>query len=185
MDHSLFEFLNQTIANDFLDGILPTWRTKETWIPLYLLVAGWMLYKDWKKGLLVLMAVLIAVGLADFITSGILKPWVGRLRPCADPDLMDQVHLLVGCGGKYSFPSSHASNHIAIALLLNWCWFQNNRWIKITWIAWAVSISFAQIYVGKHFPLDILGGWVVGIATSLLGYWIYQRLAGQILPSGG
>ncbi|MEM7572013.1 MAG: phosphatase PAP2 family protein [Bacteroidota bacterium] len=177
MDHSLFEFFNQTIANGFLDGLLPTWRTKETWIPLYLVVVGWMLYKDTKKGMLAFMAVIIAVGLADFITSGILKPWVGRLRPCADPDLADQVRLLVSCGGKFSFPSSHASNHIAIALVLNWCWFQHQRWIKIAWLAWAVSIALAQIYVGKHFPLDILGGWVVGILTAILGYSIFRKLS--------
>lgn len=176
MDNTLFEFFNQTIANGFFDQVLPAWRTKETWIPLYVLLLAWMLYKDWKKGLIVLVAVAIAAGLADFITSGIMKPWFGRIRPCYAPEWVDQVRVLVPCGGELSFPSSHASNHLAIALVLNWCWFRDQPWIKFAWLFWAISIALAQIYVGKHYPFDILGGWAVGALTAGIGIFIFQGL---------
>ncbi|MEM6398294.1 MAG: phosphatase PAP2 family protein, partial [Bacteroidota bacterium] len=120
MDQSLFEFFHFTLANDFFDWLLPYWRKRETWIPLYVLLAAYMLWRDWRRGLATLLAVIVAVALADFITSGLLKPWVGRIRPCATPELAGQLRELVSCGGSLSFPSSHASNHLAIALVLGW-----------------------------------------------------------------
>lgn len=175
MDQAIFDFFHFTLANDFFDWLLPFWRKRETWIPLYLFLVIFMLWRDWRKGLRVLLAVGVAVLLADFITSSILKPWIGRIRPCATVELQSQIRELVSCGGSLSFPSSHASNHLAIALVLWGTWFLGLPRVGYLLLVWAVSISLAQIYVAKHWPTDILGGWIVGALVAWLVVLAYNR----------
>jgi undecaprenyl-diphosphatase len=106
----------------------------------------------------------------------LLKPLFGRLRPCHDPEVQSLLRGLVDCGGMYSMPSNHAANHFGLASF----WFFSIRAMtgrKWHWLwVWAAAICYAQIYVGKHYPFDILVGSVVGFLTGwstfrLLVYW--------------
>lgn len=174
----VFELLNQTIAHPALDAVLPVWREKTTWVPAYLVVAAllWRRY-GWRRTLYLLVAVGVTVAVADQLAASVIKPWAGRLRPCATPGLV--VRELVGCGGRWSFPSNHATNHFAVATLLALTWLGRAHWAwRLLLFAWAASISLAQVYVGKHWPGDIVVGAALGMAVAVGVGAAYRRLAG-------
>ncbi|MEM1356933.1 MAG: phosphatase PAP2 family protein [Bacteroidota bacterium] len=177
IDVELFNFLNQDLANPFFDVVLPVYREKTTWIPLYLLmvVLLWRKY-GWQKTLWLLLAIGLTLTIADQLAASILKPWIGRLRPCIEPELADQGRFLVGCGGKFSFPSNHATNHFALAAVLSLTWLKDQatgwRWAIFLW---AASISLAQVYVGKHYPGDIVAGAVLGSLVAVGVVYLYRR----------
>ena len=179
MEASLFEFLNQDLANPFFDAVLPVYRDKLTWVPLYVLTAYviWSRY-GWKRTLYLLLCIGLVIAVADQIAATVIKPWVGRLRPCATEALQTQVRILVSCGGKYGFPSNHATNHFAVATVLCLTVLHKWQW-RILWLLWALSISLAQVYVGKHFPADILAGALLGTGIAALGVIAYRSAAGE------
>ncbi|WP_116105659.1 phosphatase PAP2 family protein [Lewinella sp. IMCC34191] len=179
MEASIFEFLNQDIANPIFDAVLPVYRDKLTWLPLYMLVTYllWNRY-GYRKTLYLLLCIGAVIAVADQLAASVIKPWVGRIRPCATESLAGEVRVLVGCGGKLSFPSNHATNHFAVATLLMLTFVRKWYW-RLAWFAWALSISLAQVYVGKHFPGDILAGALLGTGIAILGFLLYRRLAGR------
>lgn len=167
-DRDLFFLINESCQNAFLDWVMPWWREKTTWIPLYVL----LLALTWMKGtrrffLCFIIGIGLTIGISDTISSKVIKPAVERLRPCRTPGVQEQVIVRVNCGPGFSFPSSHATNHFAIgifvlvalgALLGPWKWLL---------VLWAASISLGQVYVGVHFPIDITAGMLIGSAIGL------------------
>lgn len=171
LDYSIFHFINHTISNSFLDVLLPFLRHANNWIPLYIFLAIYLLYKYNIEAIKYILYIVFAFALADYISAGIIKPFVARLRPCHSAYL--QANLLLGhCGGKWSFPSTHATNHIAIALSIVMANIFTKRWINLCWIIWAIAIGFAQIYVGVHFPSDVLAGIILGSMIAFIN-WKY------------
>ncbi|MEL7159357.1 MAG: phosphatase PAP2 family protein [Bacteroidota bacterium] len=157
-----------------MDAVLPVYREKTTCIPLYLLLI-FLLWREygWRKTLWLLVCIAGVLAVADQLAASVLKPWVGRLRPCA---VDDNVRILVGCGGKYGFPSNHATNHFALAQVLSLTWLQGKaRGWRLGLFLWAGSIALAQVYVGKHYPGDILAGAVLGCFLAWLGVLVYRR----------
>ncbi len=175
-DQSVFHFINQQMANPFLDAVLPVYRDKLTWIPLYALLV-WLMYRrlGWRQTLYVLICTAGVIAVADQIAASLLKPWVGRLRPCADPQLVGGVRELVGCGGQYGFPSNHATNHFALATVLSMTFLHRAGW-RIAVFLWALSIALAQVYVGKHYPSDILAGALLGVSLGIIGVYVLRAL---------
>lgn len=173
----LFQLINQTWSNSFFDAVLPFWRHRETWIPLYVLMGVWSILKYGKSGVWIIGGALLCFGISDTVSSRLIKPTVQRVRPCNDPAVKATANVLVYCGGGYSFTSSHATNHFALA----WCWVLLNAtkgWKRKWWIIWAGIVSFAQVYVGVHYPVDILAG---GLLGSLIGI-VVARLLYQYAP---
>ncbi len=171
LDYSIFHFINHTISNSFLDVLLPFLRHANNWIPLYIFLAIYLLYKYNIEAIKYILYIVVAFALADYISAGIIKPFVARLRPCHSAYL--QANLLLGhCGGKWSFPSTHATNHIAIALSIVKANIFTKRWINLCWIIWAIAIGFSQIYVGVHFPSDVLAGFLLGCMIAFIN-WKY------------
>lgn len=165
IDYAVFHFINQTISNSFFDVVLPFLRDALNWIPLYAFLGIYLFMKYKTAAIKYLILIVVAFALADSISYHILKPWICRLRPCHSTTL--HARLLLGhCGGKWSFPSSHASNHMAIALTIVLSKIFSKKWINFLWIFWALSIGFAQIYVGVHYPTDILAGFLLGILIA-------------------
>lgn len=178
-DYAIFEAINAGLASDFLDAVLPVYRDKLTWVPLYavIVILLWRSY-GWRRTLYLLLCAGAVIGLSDAVAAQILKPWIGRLRPCADgPDVGGVARELVRCGGVYGFPSNHATNHFALAMVLSLTWLRGS-WVWATFL-WAASISVAQVYVGKHYPADILAGACLGMAVAILGVLLYWWLAGR------
>lgn len=180
IDQALFEFINQDLANPFLDWLLPVYRDKLTWVPFYLVIV-FLLFRTYgaKRTLYLLACIGVVLGVADQLAASVLKPLIGRLRPCAEPSVMDEVRSLVGCGGKFSFPSNHATNHFALAGILALTYLRSKGGWKILAYLWAASICFAQVYVGKHWPGDVLGGALLGLGLAYLGVFAYRKLAGE------
>jgi membrane-associated phospholipid phosphatase len=170
-DRALFHAINYGMSNSFFDWLMPLLRTPRFWIPLYLFIAGFCLWRYGKKGLIIIALIACAVGFADFTSAGIVKPLVQRPRPCQDPIASVTDVERVGCGG-YSFPSSHATNHFTMAVFMILLWYKRWPWIWLWGILWAGSICFAQVYVGLHFPIDVLCGALYG---SFVG-WLFYKL---------
>lgn len=166
-DQELFQLINGVWHNAFLDALLPYWRNKLFWIPLYLFLAGFVLIKYKLKGLFFILGVVLSIGLADTVSSKIVKKEIKRIRPCNDVAIRESVHLLVPCGPGYSFTSSHAANHFAIATFISLTLGQFFRKMRFPLFLWAASIAYAQVYVGLHYPFDILFGALLG---SIIGY---------------
>lgn len=165
-DQELFLFINQVISNLFFDWLMPILRNPYTWAPLYLFLIIFLIKNYKKRGIVMLIFFILTFALADFTSSSIIKPEVMRIRPCNDILFKDQGTLRVRCGSGYSFPSSHATNHFALGMFLLVIF--RKRWKPIIWLSlgWAASISFAQIYVGVHYPTDIIAGAILG---SIIG----------------
>lgn len=168
-DKQVFYYINSVLHATWLNKFMLLMRDQNTWIPLYLFV----LYKIYKISPAATLPFLIfsalTFAITDYSSASVIKPIVARLRPCYDADVSVKMYQLVGCGGKYSFPSSHAANHFGLACI----WFNMVHYIKRVkwhWVWWwAAIICYAQIYVGKHFPLDILAGSILG---SITGYMV-------------
>lgn len=119
---------------------------------------------------------LVTFAIGDLVSSRIIKPAVARIRPCNDINLTHEIIHRVPCGSGYSFPSAHATNHFAIAVFLIVIFYDRWKPILPIGIAWAFIISFAQIYVGVHYPLDTLAGALLGTIVGLFTSKIYQKI---------
>ena len=133
-------------------------------------------HRSWRGILTFVIMTVLVVLLADRISSGIIKPIVERLRPTHDPDLQKIVHVVNGYrGGLYGFVSSHAANLFGIATLISLVLRNRGSWLAM--MAWAAVVAYSRIYLGVHYPGDILGGTVIGIGVAFLMFWIWKRLS--------
>jgi membrane-associated phospholipid phosphatase len=175
IDKKAFVFVQTHLTATWLDGFMLLVRNPYTWIPLYLYLLYWVLRREKTMALKFIICTIVCITVTDFTSAHILKPLFERLRPCYDTETAVIVRGIVGCGGKFSFPSSHASNHFGLAAF----WFYSIRLLtgkkwRFLWF-WASLISFAQVYVGVHFPLDVTGGAILGIVTGLGLAKIFER----------
>lgn len=179
-DQWLFIQLNSRFTNPFFDAVLPYFRDSVFWAPLYLFILAFIALNYGKKGLWWSIAFLCTLAITDMVSSRVFKEAFERLRPCRDPAFSAYVRLLVKqCSGGYSFTSSHAANHFGMATFVSRTFYSTfGRWIYISYI-WAFFISYAQIYVGVHYPLDVLGGAAIGVLAGLLTAWIFNKKAGS------
>lgn len=167
LDQQLFFAINHGLSNPFFDWLMPLLRNKYSWVPLYLFVIIFFIKQYGRTGVMLIFMLLLTFVLADNISSSVIKPAVARLRPCNDPAINMNVNSLVGCGTGYSFPSSHAANHFALAMYMIIAAYHKWKWVLPVGLLWAFSISIAQVYVGVHYPIDILSG---GLLGCLIGY---------------
>ena len=140
-------------------------------------VTVWALLRHctWRQSLLLVCAVGVLFILSDFAIASTLKPLVGRLRPSHTPGLMEQLDFYNDYrGGRYGFPSNHASNGFAVATLLTLLFRQ--RLLTATAFLWAAGSCYSRLYLGVHYPTDILVGSLLGVAIGLFVYWGYRRV---------
>jgi membrane-associated phospholipid phosphatase len=168
LDKEFFKLINGQWTNPFFDWIMPWLRNSNMWIPLYLFLVLLIAINLKKQGFWIIAFAIITVALTDGISSKILKPYFGRLRPCNDPDMASMVRFLLSYRpGNGSFTSSHAANHFGIAMFLYITLKKYfGKWMLLFFV-WAFFICYAQVYVGVHYPGDVIGG---GILGCLLGY---------------
>ncbi len=175
IDQQLFLIINRLWINSIFDFIMPLLRSKFFWAPLYLFLIIFFVKNFGKKGWITVLFLLITFALTDFISAGIFKPLFTRIRPCNDPNLMVYVRNLVGCGSGYSFVSSHAANHFGIAVFLSSIFKNKWPWTKYAFLFWAFSICYAQVYVGVHYPLDVLTGGILGAFIGKIVFYFHER----------
>ncbi len=181
LDRHLFYFINHDMANPFFDWIMPYLRNPKFWIPLYVFIVGFSFWKFKKRGLLIIVFIALSAGFADFTSASIIKPLVARTRPCRDTIVSKTDISRVGCGTGYSFPSTHATDHFAMAIFMILIFSPFWRWVWFWGILWAGTICFAQVYVGVHFPIDVIGGAIYGALTGVLFAWIFKKVDQRIL----
>lgn len=175
-DVELFLSIHRGLANGFFDWLLPLVRNRYFWAPLYLFIIIFC-FKEYKKnGWYIIGMLLLTFALGDLISARIIKPAVARVRPCNEVTLVNDIIHRVPCGSGYSFPSSHATNHFAIAVFLIMVFYPRWKPILPLALAWAFIISFAQIYVGVHYPIDTMAGALLGTAIGLFTGKIYRKL---------
>jgi len=168
IDVEIFLFLNG-MHNSFFDVIM-FWISKTTpWIPLWIFFIYLIIKQYGKKSVFVVLALLIAVGLADFISVHAFKNVFERLRPCHNSQIQDLVHIVNNhCGGNYGFVSSHASNTFAISSFMSLALSRTYKNSYIWFTLWAFIIAYSRIYLGVHFPADVIGGAVLGSVIAFI-----------------
>ena len=166
-----------------------------TWLPLYALLVGLIVYRfgilspslcrEGRRGssllrvLIILAGFAVAVGMSDFVSSGIIKPWVCRLRPTHEPALAGMLHLVNGyTGGLYGFVSSHAANTMACALLF--ALLYRNKYATVGLMLWVALNCYSRMYLGVHYPADIIGGLAIGALMATLTYGMVRRLVERV-----
>lgn len=168
LDQQLFLFLN-SLNSPFWDQVMHAISGKVIWVPLYLAILIILGIKYKRKFLVILLFIILAATLADQ-TSVLFKNLVQRLRPCHEPSLEGLIHLVNGeCGGKFGFVSSHATNSFNVAFIS--LLFIKKRWYTISIILWALVVGYSRIYLGVHYPGDVICGSLLG---ALIGWSIYK-----------
>lgn len=171
IDESVFFFFNKTIANSVFDGIFPFITESDHWLLFYLATFVWLFWKGGKVGRICAVALILAVALNDAVVTKFLKEFFERERPCR---ALDGVRILVGCGPGKSFPSAHASNNFAAAYVFS------NYFPKITILFYAIAalMAFSRVYVGVHYPADVVGGAVVGMVVGFVVVTSIDKITG-------
>lgn len=167
-DKALFLYLNNVFATPLLDDFFVWITRKKSWYIPGGLIWLYLIWKGGKQGRILAASLVLGLVLSDQISSSILKPSLERFRPCKS---LEGFRLLVHCGSKYGFPSSHASNVAVVATLFS---LNFRKWAPI-WVILAFLIGVSRIYVGVHFPGDVLAGWGLGILVGVLLVWGGKR----------
>lgn len=172
IDSELFLLINQH-HNSFFDQLMYLASAKLSWLPLYIIIALFF-YKEKRFPFVsVLIIAALTIALSDQIASSLFKPLFHRLRPCHDPLLQDLVLLgPKGCGGKYGFVSSHAANSAALAMFTILGLNNKALWISIM-IIYTLLVSYSRIYLGVHFPGDVVCGMILG---GFIGWGTFKIL---------
>ena len=175
----------------WLDSVMWTISRAQTWIPLYAILVAMIVYRfrelKWWRILLIFVGFAVAVGGADYISSGIIKHIVCRLRPTHEPDLEGMIHLVRGyTGGLYGFVSSHAANTMACATLFSCLWMMPIKkqkppmagGIVVLLYFWVALNCYSRMYLGVHYPGDIIGGLMVGGLLAWAVFVVLRRWGG-------
>lgn len=172
LDRDLLLFLN-SFHNHFFDAFMWIVSSKEIWVPLYLIIIYYFFKnRDKKQAFTILCLCIICIVLCDQIASSIFKPLFERWRPSRDPSISDIVHIVNGKrGGKYGFISSHAANVFGLAIFSLKVF--RNKLYTILILSWAIVVSYSRIYLGVHFPGDVICGGLLGLG---IGYACYKIL---------
>ena len=155
IDKQVMVFLNKTISNPIFDFIMPIITNQNFLVFSGLILIGYLAYYGGKRGRITIVVLLLAAGASDAICFQIIKPLVGIIRP--SHEFYEFINLLVSKGGKYSFPSNHAANSFAFATVVSY--FYDKQ--KIFLYSLASTIAFSRVYVGVHYPIDILFGSII------------------------
>ena len=167
IDEYFFRIINSS-GWEQMDEVMILISTKWFWIPLYIYILH-LLYKQFSNQFLkILLSLGLLIFLADFGSVHLFKEVFERVRPCNMIPALDSIRLIDGynCGTGFSFISSHAANSFAIAFFISIIF--RNLWGFIYLFSWAVLIGYSRIYLGVHFPFDIVGGMFWAIIVSLL-----------------
>ncbi|MFZ9877114.1 MAG: phosphatase PAP2 family protein [Chitinophagaceae bacterium] len=172
VDKWILSLINKEGSNAFFDWLLPYWRTPAFWAPAYLLLVLLVGYRLKRKALWWVFFFIATVSLVDFTGNQLIKQTIQRVRPCNDPTLLGEIILRIPhCGSGFSFISNHAANHFAMATFIFITLSSYlGKWGYLLFF-WAFSVGYAQIYVGVHYPADVLAGSIFGL---LIG-WLFAR----------
>ncbi len=172
IDIVLLRFIHLELSNPILDTLCPILRTKTTWLPLYIFL-GYFFWKHFPRNYAkIILVAVVLVSLTDIVCAQFLKPWLHRIRPCQSAELVSWLRIFPYCSDSFSFPSCHAMNHAALAFFIS-PFFK--KWQRALLAFWVLLISFSQMYIGVHYPSDILGGIVLGCILAICARLVYKQ----------
>ncbi len=179
LDTNLLLWFN-SMHSPFWDNFMTLYTHRFIWIPFYASFL-YVMFRNfpWKANLTCLLVITLIVLICDQTASGLLKPMIGRLRPAnLDNPISPMVHIVNGYrGGRYGFPSSHAANAWSMAFFAHYLVRRNK--LTVFLFCWALVMSYTRIYLGVHYPGDILVGIIIGFLTASLCYYIFQLARGE------
>ena len=179
LDTEIFLFFNG-LNHDIVDPFMATVSGRWIWVPMYLAIAACVVWRyGWKRGVIVIAAACVAVGVADFVCASVIRPVIGRLRPAnIENPISYMVHVVNDYrGGRFGFPSCHAANTFALAVFTA-LQFRVRRYSVFIFV-WTALLCYSRIYLGVHYPGDILAGAVVGSAAATALYFSIRRFVGK------
>jgi len=178
-DRSLLTAINFDGPTGY-DFFWAMYSDKWTWIPFMLVIVYCLLRPgNWRHRLLMVGSVALLFVLSDFVVSSFIKNVVCRPRPSHDPAVMDLLSYVNGYrGGAYGFPSNHASNGFAAATFL--ALLLRNRWVTLSAFLWAIGSCYSRMYLGVHYPTDILCGAMLGIVFAIIIFFLYKKAAKRL-----
>ncbi len=180
LDTHIFLAING-LHSETWDGIMWWISGKTTWWPFYLFLILFMAWKKKWQLVSMLLFIILVVTLADQSSVHLFKNVFQRLRPCHEPELEGLVHLVNNrCGGSFGFISSHAANTFGVALLIL-LWVRK-RWFTVLVLSWALLVAYSRVYLGVHYPGDVMAGGIWGAACGWLVFVLFSRIL-PMLPS--
>jgi len=168
LDTQLFLWGNVSCSNVVFDWLMPFITNKKSWYPVWLLVIILLLWKGGKNGRLIILFTIPLILLSDQISAHLLKPLIGRVRPC---NVLDNINILVRCSRANSMPSAHAANFFAVATYFGF-YFKKYR---IYFFIVATLVAYSRVYVGVHYPFDILAGALLGIVCAYVTIYLRKQ----------
>lgn len=175
IDIALFKVINQTCSNPLFDQILPWFRDRFFWLPLYVFLAVLVVFEFRRKSYIILLSAILVVLICDQLSSSFMKPTFQRQRPCNLELLENDVRVLAPCRNSFSFTSSHATNHFGVATFFALLFLPIYKRKSFVLFFWAFMVSISQVYVGLHFPFDILIGGLIGVGVGKLIHTLLSK----------
>ena len=169
IDVNLFYFINRTLANPFTDFFMPFITELNHWKVFYAIMFLYMIIGGGRRGRIAAFSIILLIAVSDQLSSNLIKDLVQRIRPC---NVLPDVHLLVGCTKSYSFPSSHAVNNFAAAVFLSKFYPR----FRVSFYIGAFLMAVSRIFVGVHYPSDVVAGTIIGIAVGIVFVYVWNIL---------
>ncbi len=172
IDHLIFQVINSKLSHPILDFLMTVITHQNNWIIPIIVLLIWMIGYDGKRGKISAVILLVTIICVDGIAAQFIKPWIGRIRP--SHAMTESINLLVKPGGLYSFVSNHAANTFAFAVVIHYFYGRKVKWIFLL----AGLIAFSRVYVGVHYPADVVCGALFGYGTAwlILSFWVIIKM---------
>lgn len=180
LDQQLFLYLNN-LGSPQWDGFWMFITDKWSSIPLYIALLGLCVWRfGWKKTFLVLGSVALMIAATDQLAN-LFKYGFERLRPCHDAAVYDYMRLVkTSCGGKFGYFSAHAANSFAVATFFSILFRNSLKWIPVLLLVWALVVAYSRIYIGVHYPLDVITGISIGLLTGWFFQVVFQKVSNKL-----